>query len=80
LKHFFLGLLPDGAGVEQENIGMGGLMDFLLLLGQDRPNNLGVVNIHLATIGLDVEGGSWFVDVLVSLRSLPSLSLADELA
>jgi len=55
-------------------------MDFLILLGQDRPNNLGVVNIHLATIGLDVEGGSWFVDVLVSLRSLPSLSLADELA
>ncbi len=51
-----LGMLTDAAGVEQNDIGLGGLMDQLIALpAQTSHDQLAVEHVHLAADGFDVE-------------------------
>ncbi len=56
-KDLFLGLFADGAGIEQQHIGLLGIIGALQIVGraQDIRHPGGVVFVHLATVGLDVQ-------------------------
>jgi len=56
-EHFFLRLFADRAGVEQQHVRLGGIVGALQTAG--RPQAVrhpgGVVFVHLAAVGLDVQ-------------------------
>jgi hypothetical protein len=56
-KHLFLGLFADGAGIEQQDVRLFGIVGALQTVGhaQDIRHFGGVVLVHLAAVGLDVK-------------------------
>ncbi|OIQ75414.1 hypothetical protein GALL_429140 [mine drainage metagenome] len=56
-EYLVLRLLADRAGVEQDEIGVLGILHgFVVLVGAEHVDHLGrVVRVHLATEGLDIE-------------------------
>ena len=52
-----LGVLADGAGVEQDDVGGGRLVDeFVALAAEAADDELAVEHVHLAADGFDEEG------------------------
>ncbi len=57
IEDLLLRLIADGAGVVHDEVGVLFALDLLVALGDERADDFfGVVEVHLATKGLDVEG------------------------
>jgi hypothetical protein len=57
VKNFLLGLVADGAGVIENQSGLFDGLNLSVALGKQRPYDLfGVVGVHLAAKGFEVEG------------------------
>ena len=68
VEDLLLGLIANGAGVVHDEVGVLFALDLLVALGDERADDFfGVVEIHLATKGLDVEG------LLLGTHGHPSL-------
>ena len=56
MEDFLLGLVADGAGVVEDEVGLLDRFDLAVALGNERADDLfGVMDVHLAAEGLEVE-------------------------
>ena len=56
MKNFLLGLVANAAGVVEDQVGLFGLGHLRVAFGNQRADDLfGIVRVHLAAEGLDVE-------------------------
>src|SRR5215469_18966277 len=70
VKHLLLGLIADGAGVIEDQVGIFFALNLTVALGDERPHDLfRVVEVHLATEGFDVKR------FLLSTHAIPKRSV-----
>ena len=66
MKDFLLGFVPDGAGVVEDQAGVFDGRNLAVALGDERADDLlGVMDVHLAAEGFEVEGflGLFFMEI-----------------
>jgi len=71
-EYALLGVVPDGAGVHEQHIGQGGIVRaHVSLASQDAEHQLGIRDVHLAAVGLDVDARHR-QSIVTSKRGRPS--------
>ena len=64
MVYFLLSFFSDCAGVYEKYICFFGVLYFCVLFGQNSSNDFRVVDVHLASICLNMEGGSFCLQAL----------------
>src|SRR5690606_33626294 len=81
VEHLLLGLFPDGAGIEQQQVGLIRAVDDLRVMGlaQHVQHPRRIVLVHLATVGLDEDlaGTGWRIEARGGDDAAAGLLVAD---